>query len=228
MIRIVDYGLGNIQAFLNMYKRLGVAAERARTPADLADAERLILPGVGAFDHAMQLLNASGLRAALEARVLGDKVPVLGICVGMQMLAGGSEEGRESGLNWIPGCVRSFAAHTEAARLPMPHMGWNNVVPRPGHPLFAGFEPDARFYFLHSYYFDNERPEHRAATARYGLDFSCVVSSGHVHGVQCHPEKSHHFGALLLKNFARLQRDAGAAPAAAADDVLSTSGSVGA
>jgi glutamine amidotransferase len=202
VIRIVDYGLGNIQAFLNMFKRLGIAAERARTVAELADARHLILPGVGAFDHAMQLLNDSGLRPSLEAMVREHGVPVLGVCVGMQLLAGGSDEGSLPGLGWIPGHVRALTSPAGASPLPMPHMGWNDVVVRDDHPLFAGFEPEPRFYFLHSYYFDCKQPEHSVARARYGRDFDCVVSNGHIHGVQCHPEKSHHFGAQLLKNFA--------------------------
>lgn len=202
MIRIVDYGVGNIQAFLTMFKRLDIPAERARTAADLADAKRLILPGVGAFDHAMRTLDASGMRPALDELVLERQVPVLGVCVGMQLLASGSDEGVLPGLNWVPGRVRSFASHPASASLPMPHMGWNDVTPRAGHPLFAGFEEEPRFYFLHSYYFDCENPQHSAAKASYGMDFDCIVSNGHIHGVQCHPEKSHHFGAQLLKNFA--------------------------
>lgn len=202
MIRIVDYGVGNIQAFLTMYKRLGIPAERARTPDDLGDARRLILPGVGAFDHAMTLLNASGLLPSLQTLVLERQVPVLGVCVGMQMLADGSDEGDLPGLGWVPGRVRSFASHPASAALPMPHMGWNDVAPRDAHPLFAGFEPSPRFYFLHSFYFECAQPQDSAAKAHYGFDFDCMVSRGHVHGVQCHPEKSHHFGAQLLKNFA--------------------------
>lgn len=202
MIRVVDYGVGNIQAFLTMFKRLGLAAERARKADELSDATRLILPGVGAFDHAMQTLNDSGMRPFLEELVLGRKLPVLGVCVGMQLLANGSDEGVLPGLGWVPGRVRAFSSHPAAAALPMPHMGWNDVTPRPDHPLFAGFEPEPRFYFLHSYYFECDDPAHRAATAHYGLDFDCMVSRGHIHGVQCHPEKSHRFGALLLKNFA--------------------------
>ena len=204
MIRIVDYGVGNIQAFVTMFKRLGLPAERAHTPADLADATRLILPGVGAFDHAMQLLNQSAMREPLEAMVLGQQVPVLGVCVGMQMLASGSDEGELPGLNWIPGRVRAFANTPEAAQLPMPHMGWNDLQVKPGATLFNGFEPQPRFYFLHSYYFACDDKAHVVATATYGLQFDCVVSKGHIHGVQCHPEKSHHFGAQLLKNFAEL------------------------
>jgi glutamine amidotransferase len=205
MIRLVDYGVGNIQAFLNMFKRLGIAAERACSSADLSDATRLILPGVGHFDHAMQRLNDSGMRPALESLVLGQGMPVVGICVGMQMLAGGSDEGNLPGLNWVPGRVRSFANHPQAAKLPMPHMGWNDIQPLAGTPLFAtGFDDATQFYFLHSFYFDAQDKADVAATAHYGLDFDAVVSRGHIHGVQCHPEKSHHWGAQLLKNFADL------------------------
>jgi glutamine amidotransferase len=205
MIRIVDYGVGNIQAFMNVFKRLGIPAERARTAADFADATHLILPGVGHFDHAMQRLNDSGMRPALESLVLGQGMPVVGICVGMQMLAAGSDEGSLPGLNWVPGRVRAFATHPLSASLPMPHMGWNDVHPAPGSRLFTtGFDDAAQFYFLHSFYFDAQDKADVAATAHYGLDFDAVVSRGHIHGVQCHPEKSHHWGAQLLKNFAEL------------------------
>jgi glutamine amidotransferase len=204
MIRIVDYGVGNIQAFLTMFKRLGLEATRARTAEELEGATRLILPGVGAFDTAMTLLNQSGMRPRLEEMVQGQQVPVIGICVGMQMLAGGSDEGELPGLNWVPGRVKAFANTPASRNLPMPHMGWNDLKVRPGNKLFTDFEPEPRFYFLHSYYFEAKDKEDVAATAEYGLDFDCIVSRGHIHGVQCHPEKSHHFGAQLLKNFAEL------------------------
>lgn len=204
MIRIVDYGVGNIQAFLTMFKRLGLEATRARSADELEGASRLILPGVGAFDTAMTLLNQSGMRPRLEEMVLEQQVPVIGICVGMQMLAGGSDEGELPGLNWVPGRVKAFANTPASKDLPMPHMGWNDIKVKPGHKLFTDFEPEPRFYFLHSYYFDAEDKADVAATAEYGLDFDCIVSRGHIHGVQCHPEKSHHFGAQLLKNFAEL------------------------
>jgi glutamine amidotransferase len=204
MIRIVDYGVGNIQAFMTMFKRLGIPAERALTQADLADATHLILPGVGHFDHAMQRLNDSGLRPALEAMVVGQTVPVIGICVGMQMLADGSDEGKLPGLGWVPGRVRSFAFHPQSADLPMPHMGWNDVQLLLNTPLFAGFDEAPLFYFLHSFYFDAQVKADVAATAHYGTDFDAIVSRGHIHGVQCHPEKSHYWGAQLLKNFAEL------------------------
>lgn len=203
MIRIVDYGVGNIQAFMTVFKRLGIDAQRAAVPADLAGATRLVLPGVGHFDHAMQMLNDSGLRPALEAMVLGQAVPVMGVCVGMQMLAAGSDEGSLPGLNWVPGRVKAFASNPLSAGLPMPHMGWNDVHPAAGSPLFAaGFDDVPQFYFLHSFYFDAQDKVDVAATAHYGMDFDAVVSRGHIHGVQCHPEKSHHWGTQLLKNFA--------------------------
>ena len=202
MIHIIDYGLGNVQAFLTMFRRLGLEATRAKTAGDLVGASKIILPGVGAFDHAIKLLDESGMRPVLDALVLKDKVPVLGICVGMQILATSSEEGHLPGLGWVPGKVRSFRLDERSASLPLPHMGWNDVHSISGSPIFSGLESDARFYFLHSYFFECIEQSHVAATASYGLDFSCAVSSGNVFGVQFHPEKSHHFGAQLLKNFA--------------------------
>jgi len=187
-----------------MFKRLGLEATRAKTATDLAGASKIILPGVGAFDHAIELLDQSGMRPVLETLVLKDKVPVLGICVGMQILATSSEEGRLPGLGWVPGKVRSFRSDERSASLPLPHMGWNDVQPKSGSPIFAGLESDARFYFLHSYFFECDEPSHVAATASYGMDFSCAVAAGNVYGVQFHPEKSHHFGAQLLKNFGEL------------------------
>lgn len=205
MICIVDYGVGNIQAFLNLFKRLGVDARRANSPDSLSGATRLVLPGVGHFDHAMQRLNESGMRPRLEEMVIRANTPIVGICVGMQMLARGSDEGCLPGLNWIPGRVRAFASEPKSAALPMPHMGWNDLQPRPGSKLFTrGFEDAPQFYFLHSYFFDADDKQDVAATASYGLDFDAVVSRGHIHGVQCHPEKSHHWGEQLLKNFVEL------------------------
>jgi len=205
MIRIVDYGVGNIQAFVTLYKRMGVDAQRAHVAEDLVDVTRLILPGVGHFDHAMQRLNESGMRPKLEELVLGAQVPVVGICVGIQMLAHGSDEGVLPGLGWVPGRVKAFANQPQSTHLPMPHMGWNHLQPKPHSALFRkGFEDGAEFYCLHSYFFDAEDKQDVAATASYGLEFDAVVSRGHVHGVQCHPEKSHHWGEQLLKNFVEL------------------------
>lgn len=204
MIAIVDYGLGNILAFSNMYKRLNIEARVARVADDLTGADRIILPGVGAFDHAMELLEASGMRERLDHLVLNDKVPVLGICVGMQILAKASDEGQRAGLGWIDGRVRAFKALPAANELALPHMGWNDAAPVADMPLFRQMKDDARFYFLHSFYFECANEDSVGATARYGIDFSCAVRSGNIYGVQFHPEKSHHWGARLLQNFAEL------------------------
>lgn len=204
MITLVDYGLGNIRAFSNMYKRMNIETRVATSAADLESAVKIILPGVGAFDHAMELLESSGMRATLDKRVLEDKVPVLGICVGMQMLANGSDEGDQAGLGWIPGRVRAFRSKPQATTLPLPHMGWNDVQSAGDCALFRGLETGSRFYFLHSFFFECDQASSVAATASYGLDFSCAIQAGTVFGVQFHPEKSHHWGAALLRNFAEL------------------------
>ena len=204
MITIVDYGVGNIRAFLNVYRRLNIEARTVQDPRDLEGATKLILPGVGDFDHAMERLESSGMRPALDRSVLEQGIPVLGVCVGMQMLARASDEGTRPGLGWISGHVRSFQSLPSAESLALPHMGWNDVRPVPGRQLFSRFEGDARFYFLHSYFFACDRDEDAAATTSYGIEFSSAVSCGHIHGVQFHPEKSHHWGTRLLQNFAEL------------------------
>ncbi|AUF97470.1 imidazole glycerol phosphate synthase subunit HisH [Pseudomonas sp. 02C 26] len=204
MITIIDYGLGNLQAFVNVYKRLHIPVRVASSVEALSGAEKLILPGVGAFDHAMQRFSDSGMRDTVEQLVHRDSVPVLGICVGMQMLADGSDEGVLPGLGWVPGKVRSFRSVAGLETIAMPHMGWNDVAPVNDCPLFKGFEQDARFYFLHSFYFECAQDQHVVARSEYGLDFGCAVAANNVYGVQFHPEKSHHFGVGLLKNFAEI------------------------
>jgi len=204
MITIVDYGLGNIQAFLNVYHRLNIEARRASSAADLKGASKVILPGVGAFDHAMQRLAESGMRETLEELALGVRVPVLGVCVGMQILARSSEEGELPGLGWIEGRVRGFRTEESFGDLPLPHMGWNDVQRVAGNRLFSQLGSNARFYFLHSYYVECDRIEDMAAVSTYGIEFCCAVSAGNIHGVQFHPEKSHRDGTRLLKNFAEL------------------------
>lgn len=204
MIHIIDYGVGNIQAFLNCFKRLGIKAVRAKKAEDLEHVTHLILPGVGAFDYAMQLFNESGLREKVEYLVLVEKVPVLGICVGMQMLASSSEEGSLAGLNWIPGKVKSFSSHEVSHELPMPHMGWNDILIHRQKSLFNDIGVQPKFYFLHSYYFECDNKEHVIASAEYGFNFDCILSNGNIYGIQCHPEKSHSYGSLLLKNFSEI------------------------
>lgn len=204
MITIIDYGLGNISAFLNVYRRSNIEARTAKSAAELEGSTRLILPGVGHFDHAMELLQASGMRSALDQLVLEHKIPVMGICVGMQMLADSSDEGTRPGLGWVDGRVRSFSNWEPAAALPMPHMGWNDVQPVAESPLFDGLKENARFYFLHSFFFECARNEDVLAVAKYGSEFGCAVHSDNIFGVQFHPEKSHHFGTRLLQNFAVL------------------------
>lgn len=204
MITIVDYGLGNILAFANVYKNLNILIGVAKSAEDLKGAAKIILPGVGAFDHAMELLDRSGMRQTLDEKVMQDRVPVLGICVGMQIMACSSEEGRLPGLGWIDGQVRKFDSSTLLHSTRLPHMGWNDVQPVTKSRLFEGLEHDARFYFLHSYYFHCNRSEDTLAVSDYGGKFSCAVNSGNIFGIQFHPEKSHHYGTQLLKNFAEL------------------------
>lgn len=204
MIAIINYGLGNVGAFANTYKRMNVPAKIASSEEDLSDATHIILPGVGAFDHALDLLNRSGMRSVLDQLVKEGRIPVLGVCVGMQIMAKGSDEGNAEGLGWINGYVRSFAGRPMSSRLPLPHMGWNDVYPISGCRLFDNLDGDARFYFLHSFYFSCEDQKNVAAYAEYGDKFACAVNSQNVYGVQFHPEKSHHWGASLLKSFSEI------------------------
>jgi glutamine amidotransferase len=204
VIGIIDYGLGNVLAFQNVYKRVNVPAEIVRSPEELIGKSHLILPGVGAFDHAMSLFDASGMRSAVDAMVRKRAVPVLGVCVGMQIMADESEEGSRTGLGWIPGRVRKFETDGAPGSLRLPHMGWNDVRPIRDSALFDELRSDAMFYFLHSYRFVPMLTESVIATACYGDEFACAVRQDNVFGVQFHPEKSHHFGAQLLTAFAEL------------------------
>lgn len=204
MIAIVNYGSGNIQAIANIYSRLNVPFAIASTPAELDSADRILLPGVGAFDQAMRELEASGLRTALDRKVLTDRIPILGICVGMQLLAKGSEEGEMPGLGWIDGVVRRFDEAQFHQATHLPHMGWNTVTPVRESPLFKDVDLTTGYYFLHSYYFSCDDATDELARTEYGAPFTCAVQRGHISGVQFHPEKSHHAGVQLLKNFALL------------------------
>ena len=204
MISIIDYGLGNILAFVNIYKRLNIPVSVVTTPGQLLHAKKIVLPGVGSFDWAMSRLNQSGLREVLDTLVLQKQIPVIGVCVGMQMMANRSEEGESEGLGWIDADVKRFDVTRFTQTTNLPHMGWNDVVPVKESPLFAGLECDARFYFLHSYYFAHNEEEHVLAQTDYSGLFTSAAHRENVYGVQFHPEKSHHCGVRLLKNFSKL------------------------
>lgn len=204
MIAIIDYGVGNIKAFSNIYKNLNIAFTVAKCVDDLKDATKIILPGVGSFDHAMHRLQDSGMRERLDELVLKKKLPVIGICVGMQMLVNKSDEGKLPGLGWIDGVVKKFDQSKLDEKMPLPHMGWNTLNIRKESPLLINLENEPRFYFLHSYYFECKNIDDIVATASCGDEFTCVVNSGNIYGIQCHPEKSHQNGIQLLKNFANL------------------------
>ena len=203
MIKVLKYGSGNIQAILNIYKRLNTECGVAETPDDVMNASKLILPGVGAFDESMGLLNDSGMRKAADIAVMENQVPVLGICVGMQLMASSSEEGTEEGLGWIPGSVKKFDEKTIHGKPKLPHMGWNDIQPS-SHPMFADIDPQRGFYFLHSFYFQCNNSENILATCTYGEPFACAIYRNNVLGFQFHPEKSHSNGIHLFRNFARL------------------------
>lgn len=214
MIVIVDYGMGNLGSILNMLKRIGCPLDQARAshdPQEIAAASKLILPGVGAFDSGMARLRELGLVELLNQRVLADRVPVLGVCLGMQLLTKGSEEGSLPGLGWIDGETVRFRFSTDPAlqaggtpaqaALKVPHMGWNTVQLEREGSLLAGMDPDMRFYFVHSYHVVCHQAEDILATTEYGYRFVSVLQRGNVMGAQFHPEKSHKFGMRLLKNF---------------------------
>ena len=205
MITIIDYGLGNIRAFENLYQRLNIPTKIAHKAEDVINSTKIILPGVGAFDYAMSQLNASGMRDELEKQVLLNKVPVLGICVGMQILAKKSDEGMLPGLSWIDAEVKMFDEKLIPYKTKLPHMGWNNIMLIKKNPLIDnGLTENARFYFLHSYYFECKNQENTIAQTEYGITFTCAVNVNNIYGVQFHPEKSHQNGIQLLYNFANL------------------------
>jgi glutamine amidotransferase len=204
VIAIIDYGVGNVAAIANIYKKLDIPAKLSSTVEDVAEADRIVLPGVGSFDWAMERLNRSGLRPALERAALEERKPILGICVGMQMLARGSDEGRLPGFGWIDGHVERFEPQRGGKRTQLPHMGWNDVEPSDSGGLFAELAVDARFYFLHSYHFGAADSSNVLAVTDYHGRFASAVRAGNILGVQFHPEKSHQWGIKLLENFAGL------------------------
>jgi imidazole glycerol-phosphate synthase subunit HisH len=202
MIAILDYGMGNPGSIQNMLQKIGGKAVITADHDLIDSASAIILPGVGAFDNGMLKLRSKGIVDLLEIKVKQEGTPLLGICLGMQLLFSYSEEGTEHGLDWVEGKVRKF--DFLEAGIPsqkIPHMGWNTIQAKKANSLFKGLEDLARFYFVHSYHAVCDKQEDLLATAFYGYDFACAVQNNNIYGVQFHPEKSHRFGMVLLKNF---------------------------
>jgi imidazole glycerol-phosphate synthase subunit HisH len=202
MITIVDYGVGNLGSILNMLKKVGAKAQASSDPDVLYQADKLILPGVGAFDAGMKKLNEAGLVPVLNELVLEEQVPVIGLCLGMQLMTRRSEEGTKAGLGWIDAETVRFKFGPENAQLKIPHMGWNTLDIRRQHPLVTDLGPESRFYFVHSYHVVCQNEADVVAYTDYGYPLAAIINRGNILGAQFHPEKSHKFGMQLLKNFA--------------------------
>lgn len=203
MITIVDYGMGNLSSILNMFRRIGVEAEITGDEKKISDAAKILLPGVGAFDAAMNRIESKNLYDLLNRKARADKVPVLGICLGMQLLSKDSEEGTKKGFGWINAHTKKFKFDT-GKKLKVPHMGWNEVLAKRQSALTANFEDEARFYFVHSYHVVANDVADVVMTSFYGYEFVAVVQHENIFGAQFHPEKSHRFGMKLLSNFAEM------------------------
>lgn len=204
MISLINYGSGNIHAIANTYKRLNIPYKITCDKAELKNAQKLILPGVGDFDETMMLLNDLGIKDVLDELVMVKKVPILGVCVGMQILGESSEEGKSAGFGWIKGKVKKIDVNELSTKPYLPHMGWNTVEPIKNSILFDNIIFENGFYFLHSYYFDCEYDADILATTKYGVEFASAIHHENVYGFQFHPEKSHQNGIELFRNFARL------------------------
>ena len=204
MITIIDYGSGNISAIGNIYKKLNIPFNIAKSPSEIIGAEKLFLPGVGAFDETMLLLENSGFRKALDSEVLIKSVPIMGICVGMQVLGNSSEEGNLPGLGYIRGKVKKLDTKNLTEKPLLPHMGWNTIEVTNSNILFNDIDFQIGFYFLHSYYFECDNKSDIISLTQYGKAFPSAVCHNNVFGVQFHPEKSHLNGLTLLKNFAKI------------------------
>ncbi len=199
MITIVNYDMGNLGSIQNMLKKIGVKSIVTSSPDEILSAEKLLLPGVGNFKRAMENLTNYGLIDALNQKVLVEKTPILGICLGMQLMTSYSEEGDCAGLGWIDARTLRFPTY-EATGLKVPHMGWNSTLFWNNHPIGKGLS-DSRFYFVHSYKVVCKHIENVMVTTNYGGDFHAGIISENIIGVQFHPEKSHKFGMRLLQNF---------------------------
>lgn len=203
MIVIVDYGMGNIGSVQNMFKRIGTNTIITSDIEEIRKAPKLLLPGVGAFDNAMQKINKLGIKSVLLEKALIEKTPILGICLGMQLLMDGSEEGILPGLGLIKGQAYHFRNHINNG-FKIPHMGWNDVTIKNESKLTQGFSDEMRFYFVHSYFVKVENPSESMLECNYGIDFDAAINKENIYGTQFHPEKSHKFGMKIFENFAKI------------------------
>ena len=206
MISIVNYGMGNLGSIVNMFKKINVKTALVSTADEIAVAKKILLPGVGAFDAAMFKINELGIKDILNKKALEEKIPVMGICLGMQLLTERSDEGVLPGLGWIPAETKSFKKVIDTSIFKVPHMGWSTTRINHKSPLTTDFEnlEDVRFYFVHSYYVECRNDENSILKTSYGIEFDSAVQKDNIFGAQFHPEKSHKFGMKLLENFARI------------------------
>tara|TARA_B100000780_G_C20934985_1_gene372777 strand:- start:88 stop:696 length:609 start_codon:yes stop_codon:yes gene_type:complete len=202
MITIVDYGMGNLGSVFNMFKKIGAASKITSDLEEIKSATKLLLPGVGSFDKAMQRINDSGIKKVLDYKVLTEQTPILGICLGMQLLTNGSEEGKEKGLAYIKSNTKKFSFQDK--KLKVPHMGWNLVKKATPSLLTQDIEEESRFYFVHTYYVEVMHQKNSILKTNYGLEFDSAIQHKNVYGTQFHPEKSHKFGMKILKNFSEI------------------------
>jgi glutamine amidotransferase len=208
MIVIVNYGIGNLDSVLRAFERCGADVAVSSNPEDLEKAHGIVLPGVGSFVPAMAKLKSTGMDAALTERALHGGTPLLGICLGFQMLTRHSEEGEAEGLGWIGGETRRFDFTGAERPMPVPHIGWNDLAARRESPLFRDIHPDACFYFAHSFCVSCDDEDAVVARSNYGYDFVSAAQKGHIFGTQFHPEKSHAVGLQLIRNFVEMTRHA--------------------
>lgn len=201
MIVVVEYGVGNFQSLVRGLRQAGAEAVVSADPADVLRAERLVLPGVGSFARAAERLADQALRLALTRKVIEQRTPLLGICLGLELLTDSSEEGGGGGLGWIRGATRRLSGAGDSGPVPVPHLVWNRVRRVRDCPLLAGLSSDACFYFAHSFHVECDDPADVACTTSYGAPFVSVVQRGHIFGTQFHPEKSHANGIGLLRRF---------------------------
>lgn len=199
MIAVINYGLGNLTSIQNMFRRLGIDAVITDDKQKIRDSSKILLPGVGHFKRGMANLNETGMTELLNEEVAKGK-PLLGICLGAQLMTKHSEEGDIEGLGWVDANTVRFNVDS----LPVPHMGWADVIVQGNNPLWIDLPTDPRFYFVHAYHFKFDDTAQVAATANYGYEFACAFQKDNVFGTQFHPEKSHKFGMKVLENFNKI------------------------